>query len=108
MPKYSIPFNAAEMPNYSFGMAKRADGDKNTKSEGEKFKASFFTWLFALNVLYFGVLVIRWNYFLSRFVLRTYTTIEITSNILVKVMMGDFGFPGYFENPLNNTCLVGS
>jgi len=44
----------------------RENGRKSTKEDRKSFLKLVFNMLFLLNVFYFGVLVIRWNYFISR------------------------------------------
>ena len=41
---------------------------KSAKEDRKSFLKLVFNMLFVLNVFYFGVLVIRWNYFISRLV----------------------------------------
>ena len=44
---------------------------KSAKEDRKSFLKLVFNMLFVLNVFYFGVLVIRWNYFISRYVGNT-------------------------------------
>merc|ERR1712131_70767 len=50
---------------------KKYEGDQNDREYSKENRKSFlklvFNMLFVLNVFYFGVLVIRWNYFISSF-----------------------------------------
>ena len=50
---------------------------KSAKEDRKSFLKLVFNMLFVLNVFYFGVLVIRWNYFISRYVV----TLVMTHNL---------------------------
>lgn len=67
MPKHSIPFDASSIPGYTFKFKSTKQKSSASFSEVPKFKTSLASWLFVWNVFYFGVLVIRWNYFISSF-----------------------------------------
>ena len=70
MPKCVIPIDAAKIENFSFtsydkthNLTKKAN---KINLKIPKFRTSLVSLLFGFNVLYFGVLVVRWNYFISR------------------------------------------
>ena len=95
MPKESIPFKVSEISNYdfrngifffvdlyglfyqyvfliyeywipAFSYKAKKVLKTETKEKESSFMNSFLSLLFGFNVLYFGALVVRWNYFVSR------------------------------------------
>ena len=95
MPRWRVPFDATEKFDFKMKMEskeniaisnrdddnlcnskllaeKKYEAEQNDRKYAKENRKSFlklvFNSLFLLNVLYFGVLVIRWNYFISRLV----------------------------------------
>jgi len=67
MPKESIPFNVSEISDYDFSYKVKKTQKIEEEKSSASFMNSFLSLLFAFNVLYFGALVVRWNYFVSSF-----------------------------------------
>ena len=86
MPRSRIPFNVPDDYDFIKPTKKSADPDLEIEKDLiEKrdskcsFKCSILSLLFTLNVFYFAVLVIRWNYFISRSVSPPATTSPVTA-----------------------------